>query len=406
MKRILILLLTFVLSLFSVMADSHTLSMSIDNISGGQFGFGLGMLPLGTTYTYSKSFKMLPVTASARWRVQTAFSFGSATVDDNFDYKSGTPRWYYPEKSNSSFNILDPNPEDDKALSYYRPAASADMYLSQGFGINPVEGSGSLITLTGGININYHMALEPLSTSRSGTDFVFVNPDGSAKEPYGGSNIKAHPWLNRNRISLNNFVYLDASLNLKKSTGFNTADGIGFSMRAEWGPWWLLNEILPIGRTSDYYRLSFSFEQRITVFTVNQEDGRNWLSSYVGHSDSISYIDGSVIPMNKITTDRLKGAFTDKIWITIYGPQFLAADCYPYIELALTNNCYFGGIQNEQSRSTELYEWTSRFSVVLHLRLFGFVHVEYTAGYDFMRGMHAEFPSWDQSATINFYVSL
>ena len=132
----------------------------------------------------------------------------------------------------------------------------------------------------------------------------------------------------------------------------------------------------------------------------------NWANMYIAHSNSASYVGGDVVPEYKIPSARLRGNFSDQIWLTLTGPQFVAGDCYSYIKLTLKNNINFGHVVNEVSNSTVATELESYVGAYFHLRLFGFIRFDYECWYEFNMGLWADAPGWKQNASVNFYVSV
>ena len=139
---------------------------------------------------------------------------------------------------------------------------------------------------------------------------------------------------------------------------------------------------------------------------MEQENGWNWMNMYIGHSNTLKYVSGSVVPENKMPDDRLRGSLEDRIWIHFNGPQFMAGDCYTNIEFNLYNTLMFGPVANEIDNITRAVELQSSFSARFQLRLFGFLRFEYQVGYDFIRGIWPDHPSWWQNSALQFYVSI
>ena len=192
----------------------------------------------------------------------------------------------------------------------------------------------------------------------------------------------------------------------RSTSGTSTYEGLYMDLSFEIGPWWLGNNIFPDTVTSDFYRAYFSATQYMDVFSIRQENGWNWLNLMLGHSNTVSYTWGDVIPEHRIQRDRLRGQVSDSLYLRFTGPQFIASDCYPYFQVSLNNNIYFGGVQNDITGSISGVELVSSVSFEIHLRLFGFIHVNYRFGYDFIKGFEPEGPSWWQNAQLGFYVSL
>ena len=391
-ERFFVLVIVLVLTVLgSVFADSFTLSTAINGVSGGPDGFGWGLFPLGTSFEYNTSFPLsetLPYEASLE--IESSFSISEVTLDDtvNYDWKTGEPWWH------------NGNLENKITGKYFRPVATMYFELTQGFGVNPVQGSGEMFNVALGFYTRYAIARERLNLG-SGTPFF------SAPVFTSGDDIPAYPWLYGSRNLWNNHMVLSSSWYFRKRTApADNYDGLTFSLSLEWGPSWLGNSVFPDTVTSDYFKASGSATEYLTIFTITQDNGWNWLTLMLSHSNSAGYTWGDVIPEHKIQTDRLRGYLTDTIALRLTGPQFLAGDCYPYFEVKLNNNFYFGGVQNDITKSIRGWEFRSSVSGEVHLRLFGFIHVNYTFGYNFIKGFESASPNWWQSAQLGFYVSL
>lgn len=371
---------------------SDTFNTGIDSVSGGEYNFGLGMFPVGTTFSFHRYFQMIP-SYSHQARVYSSFSFSFRNSSfDNYDYFKGTPIW--------SMRIADRSSYSFHSGTYFSPTGTMDVYLQQPFGTNPVTGEGNLVTVRLGINSRYQMSLERLDVHRGSSDLLF-------SADYFKSESKVFPWLNGTRRNLNNYLYLYTYWYFYRDTGTDTYDGFYMELFAEAGPSWLGNQITPAGYTSsNYSKLRGYFEEKLTLFVDKQENGFNWKNMYVGHSNTIEYTFGDIVPGNKIPADRLRGYFSDRLWIHFTGPQFITSDCYFYFEISLNNHLFFGHVVNETSQSTRAVEYQSSISAYVNLKLFGFIHFEYAVAYNMARGIWAGYPYWSQGARLNFYVSL
>lgn len=371
-----------------------TFNTGIDNVSSGEYGFGLGMFPLGTTFSFHKYFQMIPDYRHQALLYSTySFAFQNNWAGD-YDYYTGKPTW--------ALRIAD---RSDKTLwftsgTYFAPNATMDVYLQQPLFTNPVSGAGYLVLVRAGLNVRYQMALERLGIHRGETGLMFNDTCFSYDSP-------AYPWLNGSRQTLNNYAYLYTYWYLYRDTGTDAYDGLYMELQAEAGPSWLGNRISPAGYTSsNYAKLRGYFEEKLTLFVDKQENGFNWKNMYLGHSNTIEYTFGDIVPYNKIPGDRLRGYFADRIWLHFTGPQFINWDCYTYLEISLNNNIYFGHVVNEPGQETTAVEYQSSITGYVNLKLFGFIHLQYYCAYYMARGIWSYYPSWSQGASVSFYVSL
>lgn len=390
-KRMALILVIVMVSVLPCFADSLSLSTSINSISYGISDFGWGLFPIGTNFDYNKGFHPFKsLTNGATFYVGLSFDIGSPWLG-GYDYKTGKPYW----SDGPTENTID--------KGYFRIASQLEMFLEQGFGINPVQGSGSLVNLRLTWVSRFANSSESLDLSKTGSgNAIFNKPPFSTNEE-----LVAYPWLEGGRQLWNNNLAFSSYWYFRKSTSrVDTYDGFYMDTTFEMGPWWLGNNIFPDNVTSDYYSGRLYMEEKLTVFSVTQDNGWNWLTLELGHSNSVGYMLGDVVPEHKLQTDRLRGYLTDSVWVKFTGPQFIAADCYPYFQLNLNNTLAFGGVQNEITGDIHGIELISGISGEIHLRLFGFIHVNYTFGYDFIRGFGTGDPGWWQNAELGFYVSL
>lgn len=394
-KKLLSILLLALCLLSPCFSDSISLSTSINGISGGEYSFGLGMFPLGTNFDFYKYFTIFPsLKNKAYFESNLFFSFKNSSFG-GYDFYTGRPQW--AEKT-----FLSDNYEGD----FFKPTAWWNIFLEQGFGTNPLDEGSSLIDLRLGLCSYYTMALEPLGLSRGATtEPTFVDLDGQLR-PIFSSQIAAYPWLQGSRNSLNNYIYATLYLNMDIEDVENTYEGLYGYMGLEYGPTWFANDMFTKYPTSDFIRLHGYFEQKMILYEWKQDNGWNWNSMYIGHSNTASYIWGGIIPENKIPDDRLRGVLSDKIWLTLTGPQFISGDCYTYFTVSLNNNLCWGGVANETDGKTKAVELKSNINMKFHLLLFGFINFDYSCGYEFIRGLWAKYPAWTQNAGISFYVSL
>ena len=408
MRRLLGIIIILISLPFALGAESFTFDAYIDAVSGGINGFGLGLFPLGTTFGFEKHMEMIPSERDAELQIELSFAFNNRTLSSDYDYLTGRPRWVL---SNDELPDYDFFTSSWHSLSYFNPRSSIDIYLDQGFMDNPLNPKGSLFNVRIGYNARYAMSLEEVVYSLSDhgglSSPLFVYPDGTPREPFDDV-LPAYPWLNGSRNVFTDYLYFQLSLNMDRDTPTDSEpeEGLGVDLLLEAGPSWLFNNLTPEGVQSDYYRISLYAEEKMEIFSIQQDNGWNWMNMYLGHSDRIEYLFGSVIPENKLPLDRLRGSLTDRVWLHFSGPQFMAGDCYTSIELNLYNRLLFGRVANEIDNRTHAVELQSSFSATFQLRLFGFIRLEYQVGYDFIRGIWPEKPSWWQNSGLQFYVSI
>ena len=410
MKKALLLVLCIFLML-PIAADSYSLDAFISGVSNGVKGFGLGLFPLGTTFGFEKYIQLFEGESKAEFQIELAFAFNNRTLDSNYDYLTGRPVWAMSSEERRNASVFGNEAWGDRSLSYFNPRSDIDIYLDQGFWKNPLYDEGTLFNIKVGLNARYAMSLEEVSYSLPGhgglSSPVFVYGNGGVRAPFDAP-LPAYPWLSGSRNVYTDYLYLQLSLNMDRDTPTDAEpeEGLSVDFLLEYGPWWLLNNITPEGIQSDFVRAVLYSEQKMEIFSVMQDNGWYWVNMYVGHSDNLSYVWGSAIPANKLTTDRLRGTLQDRVWVHFTGPQFMAGDCYTNIELNLYNTLMFGGVANEMDGRTRAVELQTVFTARFQLKLFGFIRVEYQVGYDFIQGIWPDRPRWWQNSGISFYVSI
>lgn len=410
MKKALLLVLCIFLML-PIAADSYSLDAFISGVSNGVKGFGLGLFPLGTTFGFEKYIQLFEGESKAEFQIELAFAFNNRTLDSNYDYLTGRPVWAMSSEERRNASVFGNEAWGDRSLSYFNPRSDIDIYLDQGFWKNPLYDEGTLFNIKVGLNARYAMSLEEVSYSLPGhgglSSPVFVYGNGGVRAPFDAP-LPAYPWLSGSRNVYTDYLYLQLSLNMDRDTPTDAEpeEGLSVDFLLEYGPWWLLNNITPEGIQSDFVRAVLYSEQKMEIFSVMQDNGWYWVNMYVGHSDNLSYVWGSAIPENKLTTDRLRGTLQDRVWVHFTGPQFMAGDCYTNIELNLYNTLMFGGVANEMDGRTRAVELQTVFTARFQLKLFGFIRVEYQVGYDFIQGIWPDRPRWWQNSGISFYVSI
>lgn len=410
MKKALLLVLCIFLML-PIAADSYSLDAFISGVSNGVKGFGLGLFPLGTTFGFEKYIQLFEGESKAEFQIELAFAFNNRTLDSNYDYLTGRPVWAMSSEERRNASVFGNEAWGDRSLSYFNPRSDIDIYLDQGLWKNPLYDEGTLFNIKVGLNARYAMSLEEVSYSLPGhgglSSPVFVYGNGGMRAPFDAP-LPAYPWLSGSRNVYTDYLYLQLSLNMDRDTPTDAEpeEGLSVDFLLEYGPWWLLNNITPEGIQSDFVRAVLYSEQKMEIFSVMQDNGWYWVNMYVGHSDNLSYVWGSAIPENKLTTDRLRGTLQDRVWVHFTGPQFMAGDCYTNIELNLYNTLMFGGVANEMDGRTRAVELQTVFTARFQLKLFGFIRVEYQVGYDFIQGIWPDRPRWWQNSGISFYVSI
>lgn len=417
MKRLSIIFTLLLLSLSFLYSENFedyeepvTLWTEINGVSGYP-GFGLGLAPVSTNFQYVRSDVDLFKGAAFRSKFYFYVSYGfSNFTDGGREWDTGRPYWdvtYYDVGTINGQSGYDKFNTGEA----FRQYGLFEFWFGQPFIQNPVEGSeyANLFEIRFGINMRYSAITESLNLGNGGMP-TFVDLNGNPRGIFAIADVDnpiiAFPWLNGNRRNLVNYLYATLYFYPYREVREDVQDGVYGSLTFEYGPKWLLNNISPNGYvSSDFYRINAYLEEKLVLYDERQSNNWNWISIYFGHSNSFNYVDGDVVPDHKTPGFYLSGQLSDRFWFHIMGPNFIAPDCYSYIELSMYNDFYFGHAVNTTQRY-EGFAHNGSFGLSLHLRLFGFIRFEYNCSYAFAQGLNAGYPAWSQGATLNFYISL
>ena len=171
MRKLLSVFLLAVCLAGALSADSFTMSTEINNVSYGVSNFGWGLFPIGTDFEYVTQFQLFDsLQHKAEFSLDMTFGVGTvepsgADGDRWYDYQTGLPWWYSPSSSSTL------------GIEYFRVYSQVETYLEQGFGTNPVAGSGPMVYLNLRWITRYAYAGESLGLSSDGPgDAVFDKP--------------------------------------------------------------------------------------------------------------------------------------------------------------------------------------------------------------------------------------
>lgn len=406
-KRLLLLFLSLVFLSASAFSDSFTFDTGIYGITFGPNDFGMNLFPAGTHFGYYHDFQMYKgASYKARLRLDVEFILGNAYLDGLYNDLTGEPKYLH--------RVSDIDKEDYYTEgSYFNPNAYLNIYLDQPFDIPWGDDWSWTFDVRFGLRTRYYMALENLNAAiyglgdESPAKLLFVDKEGKDIPPFGpDSYIQAYPWLSGNRNTWNSYLFLYTYYDWRTPRGFEAYDGFYAELSVEYGPFWLLNNITPSFATSDFYKFTGYLEERWTLYSLEQDNGWNWVNIQLIHTNEASYTGGDVVPEAFLPTDRLSASFNDRIALMVIGPQFLVSDCYPYAELSLDNSVYFGSVVNDKTNSGFVWEVQSYAELELHLKLFGFIQLEYSVQYKFFSGIWPDYPQFSQDAAVKFYISI
>lgn len=294
--------------------------------------------------------------------------------------------------------------DKDYPSSYSVLYSAWSLKFSQGLAYSPVT-KGDLLTLWVSYDGRWEQAMERLEVSR---DPSAVKMFTSQVFPAGP--LRGTPDLQGNRYMLSTALRTGFSLNLKKGTTA-TEDGVSISGSVTFAPWWLLNDFDMFGGKSDYMKLSFSVSAGYTLLQIKRANDWNKFSMVLTDTLDYRYLDGPKVPrfaesggIWNVGPQNLAHNITNTLRLYLYGPQFIASDCYPYMYFFLDLG-YSGGYLNNTDHTKSYDYFMGSAGVHVHLRLFGIFHMYYDLGYIFLPE-YGKPPAHTWPGSFGFYISL
>lgn len=202
---------------------------------------------------------------------------------------------------------------------------------------------------------------------------------------YSSEHFFGIPELNGNR-------YLhDFSLNLGSFYKSSIKDiPYTVSLTGNLAPRWLLNNFSAYDAKSNYFQITPSFSISKSLYRENYKDLFNGSSFRlfeftISNSLSYRYLNGTAVPQYKISYGNVRHDINNTFALNFYGPQVLAADCYPYLKLYYNADFSWGKLNNldPQFNEKKAGELTHLVGAVLDLRIIGIIHVGYRANFQF-----------------------
>lgn len=351
---------------------------------------GQGIFPTGTNFEFRFPFHIND--ADANFRIISSFGIFDAWYG-SFNFNTGKPWWNndgQPGFYEGSYTLLWSEVQLQLESSYLKNPFGETLFYSWG-----------------GLNLHYEYAMEYFPFQKSATGSSFVNPDGTYKEPFGPDTVfPGWPWLQGDRQMLSNYLYAGTTMYIRKSTGLETYDGLELSVSGKYGPGFLANTIVPTGGATDFWSIDAYATGFMTLFTKKQSNGWNWVNLMLKDTVSYNHTGGTKVPRHVLPENRFSNRLSNSLTLIMYGPQFIAWDCYPYISFSINNGYRFGPTVNEVDGKAVASEFTGSLNWTFHLRLFGFIHFDYGMWYNFMNGIGDGDPSWGNGGSISFYFSI
>ncbi len=406
MKKLGILL--FCLFYCFPLVSLHSIYLTNEVINVGMYSsFAQGMFPTNVEVKYAlPGLSLIPGNSTG-----LSFSLNAGYTGRTLTQDPQTGKYLYWHIPSEISDILGTD-YPVKVSSYSVLYSSWSMKFSQGLGYSPVT-KGDLVTLWASYDGQWEQAMERLLVSQdplADKMFTYIDNQTITTRPIFQGNLIGTPDLQGNRYMLSTSLKMGLSLDLKRSTSV-TEDGISANLSATFAPWWLLNDLDMFGGKSDYWKLSFTLYAGYTFYQLKQPNGWNWFSLVFYDELNYRYLDGPKVPkfaesggLWGVGPQNLNHNLTNTMRLYLYGPQFIAADCYPYMYLFLDLG-YSGGYLNNTNHQTSYDYFMGSVGINFHLRLFGIFHMYYDVGYVFgpERGKDRR-DTWPGS--FGFYISL
>jgi|GEM_PF-1237813 hypothetical protein len=383
----------------------------------------LNDIVLGVTMHPDFALNMFPVAIEAEFSMPgLEFNPGNST-SLTFTMNAGyTPRWLTQDPRTGAFLTWDDTDStllSDNSTTFSREQAEYSalfsawsLALSQGLAYSPIT-KGDLITATVSFDGRWEQAMERLEASRHadwalGGNLTFSDNSGT-RSIFSGP-LLGTPDLQGNRYMLSTSLNAGITINLQNETN-TTLDGIEIEASGLWAPWWLFNDLQWFDGTSDYWMLSAALSAGHTLYQKRRSNGYNTVSLVLSDDLSYRWLDGNKIPKFAetggiwgVSAQNLTHALTNSLKLSVFGPQFIAQDCYPYA-YAFLDMGYASGYLNNTGHSLKYSNFMGSTGVHVHLRLFGIFHVFYEIGYIFGPEINAAAGS-TSPGTLGFYISL
>jgi len=199
------------------------------------------------------------------------------------------------------------------------------------------------------------------------------------------------PDLNGNRY-IHDFSITLGSIYKHKIKGIS----INSKLSLKLAPKWLLNNFEKFGGHSNYnlahLELNFSkpyFKKYYKDFFTNKKF--RLFNLTLKNEFDYRYINGDAVPMYEadyfsINHDynNLQNNLYNKFSVILYGPQFMAKDCYPFIQLYYYSDFRWGKLNNTEPIFNEYNKgvFYHELGCLSELRFIGIIHLDYKITYN------------------------
>lgn len=234
--------------------------------------------------------------------------------------------------------------------------------------------------------------------------------------PANGDDIFSIAEISGNRYAISHQTRFGFSLNYM-DWGNLSGSGINFGLSATIAPEKMINSNGTDNKGNrnpafDYYSVNSYLNIKNTIFQWKRKNGFNVLSLVVENNTSYRTLWGDHVPMFmnsggiwRASSTNLNHSINNTSYITLYGPQFISTDCYPYAYVFFGVGASFGKLNNAVDQTFYSDFYTSA-GVHLHLKLFNVINMFSEFGYVFIPDRVASSSQGYHDTKFGFYISL
>ena len=262
-----------------------------------------------------------------------------------------------------------------------------NLYFAQGFHHTEFT-SDDLVTLTASIDGRWENAFERLSWMNGpgelqGVFREFANGVNTNRWPDAAWN--GNPELRGARSSATIFFSFGLEIDYMRNV-ITRKDGVYFSSFVHYAP----GVVQFFGKSSDFILWRNELDFAWTIFSVRQknvERDTTWISLVLEDKARYQFVTGSMIPGftqgGEIWgTEALNSehVFSNRVMLTLYGPQINSYDCYPRASVFFDFGVSFGRLNGTDENVYEVY---GSYGFRAEFVIFNIANAFYEIGYVF-----------------------
>ncbi len=341
--------------------------------------FGKGIFP--TSLKYQFNFPVPDMVPGSK----TIFTF---RLDNGLEYRQlrQNPNTGALYAKNPEYLTIDEFSEDfDRTYSVQFD--EFNLLFSQGF-VHTSFANEDLLTAQVSLDGRFENAFENLTWlyDKDHMEGVFYKEIGNKRFDDSTTWIGA-PELIGDRSVFQLSLTFDLEFNMLRDK-ITRKDGVKVRSSFRYNPSWLQ----VFGDTSASYMLSKNtLDAAFTLFAIKQNGSRDttWLSVVLEDNLTYRYIKGTKVPAYMqgghiwgTQAPNAEHVLTNRVSLTLYGPQINSYDCYPSISGFVDVGYSAGKVLNSSLNET-INEFTGSIGVTLKFIIFNIVNFYYEYGYVF-----------------------